>query len=479
MNIFYGDSGSEESEENEKIFQEDGMEANVSLIGREESKDIDGVREIMLHELRSFSSITCLSEAAALVILRHFGWNSQTAQEEYFFNSSALFRELKLDESTVGEENIVVFSSSSECMICGDNEKGTIRGLGRCQHFFCSQCWRDEIQYKMERGEELFDVRCMGRCSELASTSNLLSLCGFASADKELRSINCYIATQYANQSSHFSRCINSPTCSGFVYLPVKHLPAPTVHCDFCKAEFCFICRRTQHAPASCTEVQRWEQQMDHDSASTSCVITTTKGCPKCHRRIEKNKGCLHMTCQSPCFYQFCWNCLGPWGENHDNFRCSNTEDLFAEKTSFREAQKDFLTLFLGYNHHQVKIREEEVRIEQMCLRISDFTAKLAHHGILLTPFAVEHLLLSARSVLYKARITLMYSYVKQWFTPKERERHLLYHRMNSLENATLKLSLLMSTDGESTLATFSKDIETAITAVNAWVFTILDDNSV
>lgn len=481
MNIFYSDSDDEEIEEgDQEEFSEDAIEPNASLLGREISKDIDGVRELMLQEVAKFAELTCLSGATALLLLQHFGWNAQTAQEEYFLHSSDLFRVLNLDESTVEQESKVVLSTTMECMICGDTEEhGTTRGIETCQHFFCSQCWRDEIKYKMERGEELFDVRCMGKCNELISTLNLLTLCGFATTDKEGREITEYIATQYANQSSHFSRCINSPACPGFVYLPIKHRPAPTVHCEFCRAEFCFICRRTTHAPASCTEVQRWEEQMDHDSASTSCVITTTKGCPKCHRRIEKNKGCLHMTCQSPCFYQFCWNCLGPWGENHDNFRCNNTEDLFAEKTNVSETQKGFLTLFLGYNQHRVKMIEEEVRIDQLCLRISDFTAKLTNHGVLMTPYALEQLLQSAKTVLQKSRVTLMYSYVKQWFTQKERERNLLYHWMNSLENATLKLSLLLNADGETALATFPKNIEASINAVTAWIFTILDDTSV
>lgn len=479
MNLLYSDSDDIEENE-EESFPQDDIEPDASLLGREQSKDIDGVREIMLRGVSDFAELSCLSKTMALILLRHFDWSAQTAQEEYFLNSSELLAALKQDESSAAREGTVVLSSSSQCMICGDTEEdGTTRGLEACQHFFCSQCWRDEVDYKMEKGEELFDVRCMGKCNELISNQNLFSLCGFAASDREVKEIIRYITAQYANQSSHFSRCINSPACPGYVYLPIKHIPAPTAHCDFCNADFCFICRRTRHTPASCTEVQRWEEQIDHDSASTSCVFTTTKGCPKCHRRVEKNKGCLHMTCQSPCFYQFCWNCLGPWEENHDNFRCDHAEDLYAQKTGFSESQKDFLTLFHGYNQHKVKIREEEVRIEQICLRISDFTAKLANHGVLMTPYAVAHLLQSAKSVLCKSRTTLMYSYVKQWFTKNERERNLLYHRMNLLENVTLKLSVLMNPDSEMALATFQKEVEGAMNAVNAWVFTILDDASV
>ncbi|OMJ76420.1 hypothetical protein SteCoe_24204 [Stentor coeruleus] len=44
------------------------------------------------------------------------------------------------------------------------------------------------------------------------------------------------------------------------------------------------------------------------------------KYCPKCDSPIEKNGGCLHMTCTN-CTYEFCWICLQPY-RNHSNSLC-------------------------------------------------------------------------------------------------------------------------------------------------------------
>jgi hypothetical protein len=76
--------------------------------------------------------------------------------------------------------------------------------------------------------------------------------------------------------------------------------------------------------------------ERDDDEASRVLVVLTTKSCPKCSRKIEKDGGCPHMTCVG-CKYevsravelsmrarrltcprslsrsQFCWRCMGPY----------------------------------------------------------------------------------------------------------------------------------------------------------------------
>ena len=47
--------------------------------------------------------------------------------------------------------------------------------------------------------------------------------------------------------------------------------------------------------------------------------MANTKKCPVCHKPIEKNQGCNHMTCKAAaggCGYEFCWMCLGKWSEH-------------------------------------------------------------------------------------------------------------------------------------------------------------------
>jgi parkin len=58
-------------------------------------------------------------------------------------------------------------------------------------------------------------------------------------------------------------------------------------------------------------ERARWDRE------ARECIERTTKSCPKCHVRIEKNGGCMHMTCaQANCKFEWCWICGVEWNRN-------------------------------------------------------------------------------------------------------------------------------------------------------------------
>ncbi|XP_076439369.1 E3 ubiquitin-protein ligase parkin-like [Babylonia areolata] len=95
------------------------------------------------------------------------------------------------------------------------------------------------------------------------------------------------------------------------------------VVCPHCKFVFCRRCRRDGHdgtcRPVSATTLQpqefsdaerakraRWEQQ------TADTIQQTTKGCPGCGARTERDGGCMHMRC-ARCDEEWCWLCVKPW----------------------------------------------------------------------------------------------------------------------------------------------------------------------
>lgn len=59
------------------------------------------------------------------------------------------------------------------------------------------------------------------------------------------------------------------------------------------------------------------------DAESQRIINQTTRACPSCKTRIEKNNGCNHMHCKK-CSYHFCWQCMKPWINHRDFYRCPN-----------------------------------------------------------------------------------------------------------------------------------------------------------
>lgn len=83
----------------------------------------------------------------------------------------------------------------------------------------------------------------------------------------------------------------------------------------------------------------------------------TISRCPKCRSPIEKNGGCMHMTCQIPsCSYEFCWMCRGPWSEHGQAtggyYQCNKYDASEAKKEDASIADvKTELETYMFYFH--------------------------------------------------------------------------------------------------------------------------------
>lgn len=94
------------------------------------------------------------------------------------------------------------------------------------------------------------------------------------------------------------SYCKNPRGCKGVVVMAEDAMASEAV-CSLCATSFCAACDLPPHAPATCDMVAQWEEKGGYletgraeDAEARKLKHLTTKPCPRCGVRIEKNGGC-------------------------------------------------------------------------------------------------------------------------------------------------------------------------------------------
>ena len=107
-----------------------------------------------------------------------------------------------------------------------------------------------------------------------------------------------------------------------------------------------------------CGTVSKWILKNSAESENMNWILANSKPCPKCKRPIEKNQGCMHMTCTPPCKFEFCWLCLGAWSDHGERtggfyacnrYEAAKQEGVYDDAERRREMAKNSLERYTHY----------------------------------------------------------------------------------------------------------------------------------
>lgn len=184
-----------------------------------------------------------------------------------------------------------------------------------CSHTICQECYECYLQEKISSGPGCI-FAC---CPQLGCSSPIsLDLVNKVCKEKESNLYKKFLLADFVSKSANMIPCTRADCKNTYMtveksLLSDQTLPQQNAVC-LCGNINCLRCGQAGHEPLNCSMYKEWMDSVDEmlDKLNSSWKKKFTKECPKCKVGIQKNQGCMHMTCVH-CRHHFCWLCLQDW----------------------------------------------------------------------------------------------------------------------------------------------------------------------
>lgn len=246
----------------------------------------------------------------------------------------------------------------SVCRVCFQTT--TILRLS-CGDGMCRPCWADYAASQLRSAQSWRKARCACRSCFIPWKTIWCGDDGFLA---ENLLVQDFVLCQKGKMCP-------TPDCSG-CYIPDVGSESEefgasfSVSCPDCHSLWCFACQVEDHSPVSCEMASTWlktarvvqdtlAQAAAPNPAAEPRTVSTDLNvalvaneirensfapCPSCSVTIEKNSGCMHMTCSS-CGFKFCWICFGSL-LSHSNSSCIVTAKTLRDRALRIDALRGF-----------------------------------------------------------------------------------------------------------------------------------------
>ncbi|CAL5442895.1 unnamed protein product [Camellia sinensis] len=209
-------------------------------------------------------------------------------------------------KSRKSNESSLVF-----CTICMDAKpKSEMFENNTCTHLFCSDCIAKHVAVKIQ--ENIWMVKCPElNCEGVFQPEACRSI------------IPKLVFDRWEN-----ALCDSVILASQKFYCPFKDCSAVLVddggevvtvsECPNCRRLFCAQCNVSWHDGMECVEFQglsKGGRESEDLMAMELAKKKKWRRCPNCKFYVEKDDGCLHITCR--CGFHFCYRCGSKWTESH------------------------------------------------------------------------------------------------------------------------------------------------------------------
>ncbi|XP_016847250.2 cullin-9 isoform X1 [Anolis carolinensis] len=399
------------------------METVLLPMGR--TMNQEEVEVLMNQTIQRVADTLSLNTDIAQHLLIHCKWNVDVLIQRYSEDSEQL-----LFSSGLKVRNPQPPSSPvTHCPVCLNQlSQADNPPVLCCMHYCCKSCWNEYLTTRIEQNLILNCICPISDCPAQPTTDFIRSI--ISSKEVIAKQYEKALLRGYVECCSNLTWCTNPQGCDQIL---CKEGLGCGEACSKCSWISCFNCNFPEaHYPASCSHMSQWMDDggfyegMTVEAQSKHLAKLISKRCPSCQAQIEKNEGCLHMTC-AKCNHGFCWRCLKPWKPTHkDYYNCS----AMVSKAARQEKR------FQDYNerctfHHQA--REFAMNLRNRVSTVSDVPQ------IRTLKFVVD-----ACKMLEQARKVLAYSCVYSYYNQDTEKMDIMEQQSENLELHTNALQILL-----------------------------------
>ncbi|KAF7133490.1 hypothetical protein RHSIM_Rhsim09G0029200 [Rhododendron simsii] len=337
--VEYSEDDDDGDDDGDYEFDNDSVDSDDVSTSRRQQKNYIALKEADIrqhqeNEITTISTVLSISRVDASILLRHYHWSVSNVHEVWFADEDRVRKAVGLLERPV-----VRFPNAKEltCGICFESFPLDRISSAACGHPFCNLCWRAYMSTSIDGGPGCLMLRCPDPSCGAAIGQDMINLL-VSEEDKEKYAR--YLLRSYIEDNRKTKWC-PAPGCEYAVEFVVGS-ENYDVSC-LCSYGFCWNCTEEAHRPVDCGTVAKWIMKNSAESENMNWILANSKPCPKCKRPIEKNQGCMHMTCTPPCKFEFCWLCLGAWsdhGERTGGFYACNRYEAAKQEGAYDETER-------------------------------------------------------------------------------------------------------------------------------------------
>ncbi|KAM9803935.1 LOW QUALITY PROTEIN: cullin-9 [Neosynchiropus ocellatus] len=330
---------------------EDGiLDGLLFSMGRTMSKD--EVHQLMQKTILQMSETLGVESDWAEHLLLFYKWNVDLLVGRYTEDPDTLLMAAGL---TIRNPEPPL-TATSICPVCLSPPGGAAEPAPAlsCLHYCCKSCWQEYLSARIEQNL-VMNCKCPITDCQARPTSHFFFR--VLTDGEVVLKYKAALLRSYVDSCSNLTWCTNPQGCDQIL---CQENMSNMGTCSKCCWSTCFSCNFPEaHYPASCGHMSQWMDDggfyegMSAEAQSKHLAKLISKRCPSCHAQIEKNEGCLHMTC-AKCNHGFCWRCLKPWKPTHkDYYNCSAMTSKaarhekkfqdFNERCTFHHLAKDFI----------------------------------------------------------------------------------------------------------------------------------------